>query len=98
MGEEGKKTAAEAAFFLGDRMAAALALVVVMMIVGVRAVVIVVVMAVPVIVPMAVTLVLRIVTVLITPSGHKHLEVLWTVGMVMVFAEGPVIQQRVSGE
>ena len=83
---------------MGDRMAAALALVVVMMIVGVRAVVIVVVMAVPVIVPMAVTLVLRIVTVLITPSGHKHLEVLWTVGMVMVFAEGPVIQERVSGE
>ena len=98
MGEGGKKTAAEAAVFLGDRMAAALALVVVMMIVGVRAVAIVVVMAVPVIVPMAVTLVLRIVTVLITPSGHQHLEVLGTVGMVVVLAEGPVIQQRVSCE
>jgi hypothetical protein len=99
MGEGGiKKQRPKPLFFLGDRMAAALALVVVMMIVGVRTVVIVVVMAVPVIVPMAVTLVLRIVTVLIPPSGHKHLEVLRTVGMVMVLAEGPVIQQRVSGE
>ena len=71
-------------------MAAPLALVIVMMIVKV--------MTVPVIVPMAVTLVLRIVTVLIAPSGHKHLEVLRTVGMVMVLAEGPVIQQRVSGK
>ena len=79
-------------------MAALPALVIVMMIVGMRAVVIVVMMAVPVIVPMAVTLVFRIVTVLITSSGHKHLEVLRTVGMVMVLAEGPVIQQRVSGE
>ena len=69
-----------------------------MMIVGVWAVVIVVMMAVPVIVPMAVTLVLRIVTVFIAPFRHKHLEVLRTVGMVVVLAEGPVIQQRVSGE
>ena len=60
--------------------------------------VIVVVMAVPVIVPMAVTLVLGIVTVLVTPSWHKHLEVLGTVGMVVILAEGPVIQQRVSGK
>ena len=82
---------------LGDRMAAA-RLVIVMMIVKVRAVVIVVVMSVPVIVPMAVTLVLRIVTVLVAPSGHKHLKVLGTVGMVVILAEGPVIQQRVSGE
>jgi len=71
---------------------------IVMMIVGVRAVVIVVVMAVPVIVPMAVTLVLGIVTVLVTPSWHKHLEVLGTVGMVVILAEGPVIQQWVSGK
>ena len=73
-------------------------LVIVMMIVGVRAMVIVVMMAVPVIVPMAVTLVLGVVTVVITPSWHKHLEVLGTMGMVMVLAEGPVVQQRVSGE
>ena len=79
-------------------MAALPALVIVMMIVGVRAVVIVVVMTVPVIVPMAVTLVLGVVTVLIAPSGHKHLEVFGTVGMVMVLAECPVIQQWVSGE
>ena len=79
-------------------MAAALALVVVMMIVGVRAVVIVVVMAVPVIVPMAVTLVLGVVPVLIASSGHKHLEVLGAMRMVMVLAEGPVIEQRVSGK
>ena len=83
---------------LGDRMAATLALVIVMMIVGVRAVVIVVVMAVPMIMPVAITLMLRIVTILITPSGHQHLEVLGTVGMVVVLAEGPVIQQWVSGE
>ena len=83
---------------LGDRVAALPVLVIVMMIVGMRAVVIVVVMAVPVIVPMAVTLVLGIVTVLITPSWHKHLEVLGTVGMVVILAEGPVIQQWVSGE
>ena len=82
---------------LGDRVAAS-SLVIVMMIVGVRAVVIVVVMAVPVIVPMAVTLVLGIVTVLIAAPGHKHLEVLGTVGMVVILAEGPVIQQRVSGK
>ena len=69
-----------------------------MMIVGMRAVVIVVVMAVPVIVPMPVTLVLRIMTVLITSSWHKHLEILRTVGMVKVLAEGPVIQQRVPGK
>ena len=83
---------------LGDRMAALSALVIVMMIVGMRAVVVVVVMTMPVIVPMAVTLVLGVVPVLIASSGHKHLEVLRTVGMVMVLAEGPVIQQRVSGE
>ena len=83
---------------LGDRMAALSALVIVMMIVGVRTVVIVVVMAVPVIVPMAVTLVLGVVPVLITAPGPKHLEVLGTVGVVMVLAEGPVVQQRVSGE
>ena len=83
---------------LGDRVASLPALVIVMMIVGMRAVVVMMVMAVPVIVPMAVTLVLRIVTVFIAPSGHKHLEVLRTVGMVVVLAEGPVIQQRVSGE
>ena len=82
---------------LGDRVAVP-SLVIVMMIVGVRAVVIVVVMPVPVIVPMAVTLVLGIMTVLIAPSWHKHLEVLGTVGMVVILAEGPVIQQRVSGE
>ena len=83
---------------LGGRVAALPALVIVMMIVGVRAVVIVVVMTVPVIVPMAVTLVLGVVAVLITSSGHKHLEVLGTVGVVVILAEGPVIQQRVSGE
>ena len=83
---------------LGDRMAAPLALVIVMMIVGMRAVVIMMVMTVPVIMAVAVTLVLGIVSVLIASSGHKHFEVLWTVGMVMVLAEGPVIQQRVSGE
>ena len=69
-----------------------------MMIVGVGAMVVVVVMTVPVIVSMAVTLVLGVVTVLITPSGHKHLKVLRTVGMVVVLAEGPVIQQWVSGK
>ena len=79
-------------------MAALQALVIVMMIVGMWAVIVVVVMTVPVIVPMAVTLVLGVVPVLIASSGHKHLEVLRTVGMVMVLAEGPVIQQRVSGE
>ena len=79
-------------------MAALLALVIVVVIVGMRAMVIVVVMAVPVIVPMAVALVLCIVTVLITSSGHQHLEVLGAVGMVVVLAEGPVIQQRVSCE
>ena len=79
-------------------MAALPALVIVMMIVGMRAVVIVVVMTMPVIVPMAVTLVLGVVTVLIASSGHQHLEVLRAMGMVMVLAEGPVIQQRVSGE
>ena len=82
---------------LGDRMAALSALVIVMMIVGMRAVVVVVVMTMPVIVPMAVTLVLRVVTVLIASSGHRHLEVLRTVGVVVILAEGPVIQQRVSG-
>ena len=71
-------------------MAAPLALVIEMIIVRV--------MAVPVIVLIAVTLVLRVVTIFITPPGHKHLEVLGTVGMVMVLAEGPVIQQRVSGK
>ena len=54
-------------------------------------------MAAPVIVLIAVTLVLRAVTSFITSPGHKHLEVLGTVGMVMVLAEGSVIQQRVSG-
>ncbi len=75
-------------------MAAALSLV----IVGVGAVIIVVVMPVPVIVPMAIALVLGIVTVFITPPRHKHLEVLGAMGMVVILAEGPVIQQRVSGK
>ena len=79
-------------------MAALPVLVIVMMIVRVRAVVVMMVMTVPVIMPMAVTLVLGIVTVLVTPSWHKHLEVLGTVGMVVILAEGPVIQQRVSGK
>ena len=81
-----------------DRLAASVALVSVMMIVGVGAVVIVVVMSVPVIVPMAVALVLGIVTALVAPSRHQHLEVLGAMGMVVVLAEGPVIQQRVSGK
>ncbi len=68
------------------------------MIVGVGAVVIVVVVSVPMIVPMAVALVLGIVTALVAPSRHKHLEVLGAVGVVVIFAEGPVIQQWVSGE
>ncbi|GIR71694.1 MAG: hypothetical protein CM15mP74_29450 [Halieaceae bacterium] len=93
-----KKQRPSRCFLLGDRMAAALALVIVVMVVGVGAVVIVVVMSVPVIVPMAITLVLGIVTVLIPPSRHKHLEVLGAMGMVVILAEGPVIQQRVSGE
>ena len=76
---------------LDGRVAALPALVIVMMIVGVRAVVIVVVMAVPVIMAVAVTLVLGIVTVLITPSWHKHLEVLGAMGVVVILAEGPVI-------
>ena len=63
-------------------------------VVGVGAVVIVVVMSVPVIVPMAITLVLGIVAVLIPPSRHKHLEVLGAMGMVVILAEGPVIQPR----
>ena len=79
-------------------MAAPHVLVIMMMIVGLGAVVIVVAMAVPMIVPMAVTLTFRIMTVFITPPGHKPVEVLWTLGMVMVFAEGPVIQERVSGK
>jgi hypothetical protein len=79
-------------------MAASLALVIVVMIMGVGAVVIVVMMSVPMIVPMAVALVLGIVTALVAPSRHKHLEVLGTVGMVVILAESPVIQQRVSGE
>ena len=81
-----------------DRMAASLALVIVVMIVGGGAVVIVVVMTVPMIMPMAVALVLGIVTALVAPSWHKHLEVLGAVGMVVILAESPVIQQRVSGE
>ena len=79
-------------------MAAALTLVIVVMVVGVGAVVIVVVMSVPVIVPMAIAHVLGIVTVLIASSRHKHLEVLGAMGMVVILAEGPVIQQRVSGK
>ena len=79
-------------------MTAALALVIVVMVVGVRAVVVMVVVSVPVIMPMAITFVLGIVTVHIASSWHKHLEVLGTVGMIMILAEGPVIKQRVSGE
>ena len=75
-------------------MAAPHVLVIVLVSVGLEAVVIVVAIS----VPMAVTVVFRIKTVFITPPGHKHLEVLWTVGMIMVLAEGSVIQHRVSGE
>ena len=69
-----------------------------MMIVGVGTVVIVMVMVMLMMVPVAITPMLCIVTVLITPSWHQHLEVLGAVGMVVIFAEGPVIQQWVSGE
>ena len=94
-----EKQRPEPLFFLfSDRLAALLALVVVVMIVGVRAVVIVMVMSVPMIVPMAVALVLGIVTALVAPSRHKHLEVLGAMGMVVILAESPVIQQRVSGK
>ena len=81
-----------------ERLAASLALVIVVMIVGVGAVVIVVVMSVPMIVPLAVALVLGIVTALVAPSRHKHFEVLGAMGMVVILAESPVIQQRVSGK
>jgi hypothetical protein len=74
-------------------MAALPALVIVMMLVGMRGMVVVM-MAVPVAMPMAVTLVFGVVTAVITSSGHKHLEVFRTVGMVIVLAEGPVIQPR----
>ena len=81
-----------------ERLAASLALVIVVMIVGVGAEVIVVVMSVPMIVPMAVALVLGIVTALVAPSRHKHFEVLGAMGMVVILAESPVIQQRGSGK
>ena len=74
-------------------MAALPALVIVMMLEGMRGMVVVM-MAVPVAMPMAVTLVFGVVTAVITSSGHKHLEVFRTVGMVIVLAEGPVIQPR----
>ena len=97
VGGDIKNSGLSRCFLFGNGLVAPL-LVIVMMIVGVGAMVVVVVMTVPVIVPMAVTLVLGVVTVLVTPSGHKHLKVLWTVGMVVIFAEGPVVQQRVSGK
>ena len=50
------------------------------------------------IVAMAVTLMPGIVTGLIASSRHKHLEVLGAMGVVVILAEGPVIQQRVSGK
>ncbi len=74
-------------------MAALPALVIVMMLVGMRGMVVVM-MAVSEVMPMAVTLVFGVVTAVITSSGHKHLEVFRTVGMVIVLAEGPVIQPR----
>ena len=55
-----------------------------MMILGLESVVIVVAMAVPMIVSMVVALAFRIMTVFITLPGHKSLEVLWTLGVVMV--------------
>ena len=79
-------------------MAAPATLVIVMMIVGMRAVVVMMVVSVPVIMAVAITLMLGIVTFLITPSGHEHLKVLGTVGMVVILAKGPVIQQGVPGK
>ena len=98
MGATQKNSGLSRCFFVGDQTAANPELVIVMMIVGVRAVVFVVMMSVPVIVAMAITLVLAIVTILITSSGHQHFEVLGAVGMVVILAESPVIQQRVSGK
>ena len=72
--------------------------VVVIMIVRMRTVVIMMVMSVPVIMPMTIAFVLGIVSFLTASSRHKHLEVFWAVWVVMVFAKGPVIQQRISGQ
>jgi hypothetical protein len=72
--------------------------VVVIMIVRMRTVVIMMVMSVPVIMPMTIAFVLGIVSFLTASSRHKHLEVFWAVRVVMVFAKGPVIQQRISGQ
>ena len=72
--------------------------VVVIMIVRMRTVVIMMVMSVPVIMPMTIAFVLGIVSFLTASSRHRHLEVFWAVRVVMVFAKGPVIQQRISGQ
>ena len=72
--------------------------VVVIMIMRMRTVVIMMVMSVPVIMPMTIAFVLGIVSLLAASSRHKHLEVFWAVRVVMVFAKGPVIQQRISGQ
>ena len=72
--------------------------VVVIMIVRMRTAVIMMVMSVPVIMPMTIAFVLGIVSLLAAASRHKHLEVFWAVRVVMVFAEGPVVQQRISGQ
>ena len=72
--------------------------VVVIMIVRMRTVVVMMVMSVPVIMPMTIAFVLGIVSFLAASSRHRHLEVFRAVRVVMVFAEGPVIQQRISGQ
>ena len=72
--------------------------VVVIMIMRMRTMVIMMVMSVPVIMPMTIAFVLGIVSLLAASSRHKHLEVFRAVRMVMIFAESPVVQQRISGQ
>ena len=69
---------------------------VVMMVMG--AVIVVMMVAMPMIVSAAIRFVLGIVTLLITPARHGLFEILRAVRVVMVFAKGPVIQQRISGQ
>lgn len=70
---------------------------IVMVIVGMRAVLIMVMMAMPVIMSVAVTFVLVIVPRLFSSSRHEHLEVFRAVGVIMVLTERPVVEQRIAG-
>lgn len=70
--------------------------IVIMVMVVMLAVRVVMVVTMPVVMGMPIGFVLGIVSLLVSTSLHGLLKILRAVGVIVVFAEGPLVQQRIA--